>query len=126
MTRKSTKEEIAYKLVKLYVGEISRGGEKRQMGLDTIINAYFYTLTRLERKKEELGLFETAVKKEEEAAEELGIPIGDEEMPFERELKKAAEEAKKELEERKKAKEETEEKEEKEEKKQGKKPPISS
>ncbi len=95
-----SEEEIAYKLVKLYVGEISRGGEKRRMGLDTIINAYFYTLTRLKRKREELGMFETAVKEEEKAAEELGIPIGEEEMPFEKELKKAAKEAKKELEKR--------------------------
>jgi len=93
-------EEIAYKLVRLYVGEISRGGEKRRMGLDTIINAYFYTLTRLKRKKDELGMFETAVKEEEAAADELGIPIGEEEMPFEKELKRAAKEAKKELERR--------------------------
>lgn len=101
MDKKISDEEIAYKLVKLYVGEISRGGEKRRMGLDTIINAYYYTLTRLKRKKEELGLFEVAVEKEEEAAEELGLPIGEEEMPFEKELKKAAEEAKKQLEEEK-------------------------
>jgi|GEM_PF-1656242 len=99
MPLRSSDEEIAYKLVKLYVGEISRGGEKRNMGLDTIINAYFYTLTRLKRKKKELGLFEDAVKMEEKASKELGIPLGTEEMPFEKELKKAAEEAKKALEE---------------------------
>jgi hypothetical protein len=59
-------EEMAYKLVELYVREISQRGEKRQMGLDTIINAYFYTLARLKKKKEELGLIEPAVEKEEE------------------------------------------------------------
>lgn len=69
------------------------------MGLDTIINAYYYTLTRLRRKKQELGPLTEAVKKEE-AAKELGLPVGDEELPFEEELKKAAEEAKKELEEK--------------------------
>lgn len=72
------------------------------MGLDTIINAYFYSLTRLKRKKEELGIFEEAVEEEEAAAEDLGLPVGDEEMPFEEELKRAAAEAKKELEAEKK------------------------
>lgn len=91
-------EEIAYELVDLYVREISRGGERRRMGLDTIINAYYYTLTRLRRKREELGALEEAVKKEE--AEDMGIPVGEEELPFEEELKEAAREAKEELEEK--------------------------
>lgn len=69
------------------------------MGLDTIINAYYYTLTRLRRKREELGSFKEAVKKEE-AAEELDLPVGEGELPFEEELKEAAREAKKELEEK--------------------------
>lgn len=68
------------------------------MGLDTIINAYYYTLTRLRRKKEELGPLEKAVKKEE-AAEDMDLPVGEEELPFEEELKEAAKEAKNELEE---------------------------
>lgn len=80
-------EEIAYKLVKLYVEEVSRGGEKRRMGIDTIINAYFYTLTRLKRKGEELEHFKSAVKEEEES----GIPVGKSEMPFEKELEKLSE-----------------------------------
>lgn len=91
-------EETAYRLVELYVQEISRGGEKRRMGLDTIINAYFYTLTRLKKKKEELDIFEEAVEEEKKASEELDIPTG-EEMPFEEELKKAAKEAREELDE---------------------------
>ncbi len=65
------------------------------MGIDTIINAYFYSLTRIKRKKEELGVFEEAVKEQEEAAEELGLPVGEGEMPFEEELKKVAKEAEK-------------------------------
>ena len=99
--KKPSDEEIAYRLVELYVREISRGPERRKMGLETIINAYYYTLARLKKKKEEMGIFETAVEKEERAAEELGLPfpVGEEELPFEKELKKAAEEAKKELEE---------------------------
>ena len=58
-------EEMAYKLVELYVREISQRGERRQMGLDTIINAYFYTLLRLRKKRKEMGLLEEAVVKEE-------------------------------------------------------------
>lgn len=105
-TMRPSDEEIAYRLVELYVREISRGPERRKMGLDTIINAYYYSLARLKKKKKEMGIFETAVEEEERAAEELGFPfpVGEEELPFEKELRKAAEEAKKELE-----KEETEE-----------------
>ncbi len=97
--RAPSDEEIAYRLVELYVSEISRGPERRKMGLDTIINAYYYALARLKKKKE-IAIFETALKEEEKAAEELGypFPIGSEEMPFEKELRKAAAEAKKELE----------------------------
>ncbi len=58
-------EEMAYKLVELYVREVSQRGERRQMGLDTIINAYFYTLLRLRKKRKEMGLLEEAVVKEE-------------------------------------------------------------
>ncbi len=63
-------EETSYRLVKMYVEEISQRGEKRQMGLDTIINAYVYTLARLKKKKEEMGLVAPAVEKEEELLEE--------------------------------------------------------
>ena len=59
-------EEMAYKIVSLYVSEVSHRGEKRQMGLDTIINAYFYTLLRLRKKRQEMGYIEPAVKREEE------------------------------------------------------------
>jgi spore maturation protein CgeB len=80
-------EEMAYKLVELYVREISQRGEKRQMGLDTIINAYFYTLTRLKKKKEEMGIMEPAVEKEEEKLEEgidkIYFPDADEQFDFE-------------------------------------------
>lgn len=68
-----TDEEIAYKLVELYVREVSQRGEKRQMGLDTIINAYVYTLARLRKKREELGLVASAVEREEEKLAEVGF-----------------------------------------------------
>ena len=78
---------MAYKLVDLYVREISQRGEKRQMGLDTIINAYFYTLMRLKKKKDEMGIIEPAVEKEEErleeSLEEVSFPSSDEQFDFE-------------------------------------------
>ena len=44
------------------------------MGLDTIINAYMYTLLRLKKKNEEAGLLEPIVEKEEE---EMGEEVED-------------------------------------------------
>jgi hypothetical protein len=80
-------EEMAYRIVDLYLREVSHRGEKRQMGLDTIINAYFYTLLRLKKKKEEMGLIRPAVEKEEELMEEgidkLYFPEPKEQFDFE-------------------------------------------
>ena len=58
-------EEMAFKMVELYLRDVSQRGDKKQMGLDTIINAYFYALGRLQNKDKELGLIEEAVEKEE-------------------------------------------------------------
>ena len=52
--------EVAFKIVRLYFEEIARLGFKRQLDLDQIINAYFYTLKRLGAKEEEI---QKAVKK---------------------------------------------------------------
>jgi spore maturation protein CgeB len=83
----SEDEEMAYRLVDLYVREISQRGEKRQMGLNTIINAYFYTLSRLKKKKEEMGILEPLVEKEEEkmgeGIEKVYFPEPDEQFDFE-------------------------------------------
>jgi len=80
-------EEMAYRLVDMYIREVSQRGEKRQMGLDTIINAYFYTLMRLKKKKDEMGLMEPAVEKEEarleEGLEDISFPSADEQFDFE-------------------------------------------
>jgi len=59
-------EEMAFKMVELYLRDVSQRGDKRQMGLDTIINAYFYALGRLKNKDKELDIIEEAVEKEEE------------------------------------------------------------
>jgi hypothetical protein len=63
-------EEIAFKLVELYVIEVSKGHEKRQMGLDTVLNAYFYALLRIKRKNEEMLALTEAVEKEEQVLKE--------------------------------------------------------
>lgn len=59
-------EEIAFKIVELYTKEVADPQEKKRMGLDTVLNAYFYTLLRLTRKKKEMEAFDKAVTKEEE------------------------------------------------------------
>ncbi|MBI1973265.1 hypothetical protein HYS54_00485 [Candidatus Micrarchaeota archaeon] len=81
-TNAPTDEEVAYRLVELYVREVSQRGEKRQMGLDTIINAYVYTLARLKKKRDELGLVEAAVEREEEKLSEVGFKGSEERDQF--------------------------------------------
>ena len=44
--------EVAFRIVRLYFEEIARLGFKRQLDLDQIINAYFYTLKKLGNKEE--------------------------------------------------------------------------
>lgn len=43
-------EEIALKLAGLYFKEVARLGFKRSLELDSVINAYFYSLARIKRK----------------------------------------------------------------------------
>ena len=77
-------DELAFKLVELYVRDVSKGHEKRQMGLDTILNAYFYALLRITRKSVEMKSFEEAVEKEEELLEkkeESAVPEPNQVMP---------------------------------------------
>jgi len=47
-------EEIALRIVKLYFEEIARIGLKRNLTLDSILNAYFYTLHKLHNKDKEI------------------------------------------------------------------------
>lgn len=57
MEQKKSNEVMAYALVKLYVEEIARLGMKRKLDLDSIINAYMYTLSRLAKKEEDAKVF---------------------------------------------------------------------
>ena len=47
-------EEIALNMVEVYFGDVARFGFKRSLSLDEIINAYLYSLMRIERKGIEL------------------------------------------------------------------------
>lgn len=47
-------EEIALRIVKLYFEEIARVGFKRNLTLDSILNAYFYSLHKLKNKDKEM------------------------------------------------------------------------
>ncbi len=58
-------EEIAYRIVKLYFEEVARLGFKRTLNLDSILNAYFYSLKRLMNKEIELATIEKIVKETE-------------------------------------------------------------
>jgi len=61
-------EDIALGITKLYVEEVARLGLKRKFDLDSVINAYLYTLTRLNKKSEDMKIFEKVA--EEEIEEE--------------------------------------------------------
>jgi len=63
--KKTTDEEVAFNVVKLYFEQIARLGFKRKLDLDAIINAYFYTLDRMKKKQEEMSLVDKVVMKEE-------------------------------------------------------------
>ncbi len=58
-------DEVALKIVHLYFEEIARLGFKRQLDLDQIINAYFYTLKRLGGKEEAIKKIVAEIKRED-------------------------------------------------------------
>ena len=76
-------DELAFKLVELYVREVSAVHEKRQMGLDTILNAYFYALLRITRKKEEILAMKRAVDKSSKTPASIPAPSGTAKAPSE-------------------------------------------
>ncbi len=65
MKKNLSDEEVAYRLVNLYFQEIARLGFKRRLDLDSIINAYLYSLERLKNKEKELESIRAEVMKEE-------------------------------------------------------------
>lgn len=56
-------EDLALRLLKVYFMEVARHGLKRSLSLDEVIDAYFYSLKRVERKDIELKEICKAIKK---------------------------------------------------------------
>ncbi len=52
--RVESDEEIALRMLNVYFREVARRGLKRSLSLDEVINAYFYSLMRIQRKGIEL------------------------------------------------------------------------
>ena len=63
-------EEVALRIVKLYFEEIARIGFKRNLTLDSILNAYFYALHKLQNKDNEIKKIGKLI--EEEPIQETG------------------------------------------------------
>ena len=59
-------EEVAFRIVRLYFEDVARLGFKRQLDLDQMINAYFYTLKKLKNKDESMKKIVAEIKKAEE------------------------------------------------------------
>ncbi len=60
-------EEIAARIVGIYFEEIARLGFKRTLGLDEVINAYYYAFSRLQNKESAMKAALEKVLKEEKA-----------------------------------------------------------
>lgn len=56
-------EELALRMLEIYFTEVARFGFKRSLVLDEVINAYFYSLARIQRKDIELEEIERIAKK---------------------------------------------------------------
>jgi len=65
MSRNLSNEEVAARIVQLYFKEIARLGYKRKLTLDETINAYYYTLSRLQEKPGEIERIKKLVLKDE-------------------------------------------------------------
>lgn len=58
-----SEEEVALSMVQLYFKEVARLGYKAGLDLDKVINAYFYSLSRVRRRDEEMHRIIEAIKK---------------------------------------------------------------
>jgi len=56
------KHDIAYKLVDLYVKELTERREKKMLNLEGLVEAYFYVLSRLSTGEHEINSITKAVK----------------------------------------------------------------
>jgi len=67
-------EEAAFRIVRLYFEEIARTGFKRQLDLDQMINAYFYTLKQLKNKDSAMKKVTEKIIREEKTIVAKEIP----------------------------------------------------
>jgi len=67
-------EEAAFRIVRLYFEEIARTGFKRQLDLDQMINAYFYTLKQLKNKDKKMKEISEKIIREEKTIVAKEIP----------------------------------------------------
>lgn len=65
MHKKLSEEEIALRIVGIYFEQVARRGVKRQIDFDSMINAYFYVLQKLNNKDELLASMKSKVVLEE-------------------------------------------------------------
>lgn len=82
MEKSMSNEEVAARIVDVYFKEVARLGFKRSLKLDEVINAYYYTLSKLGDKEKLLKEAMQKVVKEEriikkETKEEIlpGAPV---------------------------------------------------
>jgi len=74
-------EEVAARILHIYFREVARLGYKRRLSLDEVINAYYYTISKLGGKKKAMASLIEKVKEEEtelrtETKEELLPKVG--------------------------------------------------
>jgi len=71
------KHDVAYKLVDLYVKELTERKDKKVLNIECLVEAYLYVLGRLEASEHEMGGLVSAIrdelKKRPEAVEKSGI-----------------------------------------------------
>jgi len=65
MARHLANEEVASRILRIYFREVARLGYKRRLSLDEVINAYYYTLSRLGGKEKSMEKLVEKVKEEE-------------------------------------------------------------
>lgn len=74
-------EQVAIRLVDMYFKEVARMGFKRTLDLDSVVNAYYYTLERLERKGVEEKYFQKEVERTERQLSRSGDTVSDLRQP---------------------------------------------
>lgn len=70
------KHDVAYKLVDLYVKELTERRDKKMLNLEGLVEAYFYVLGRLNTGEHEMNNIVKAVREEVKSAPETPKETG--------------------------------------------------